>query len=34
MIARDIIVSFSIFSWLKYAKIFGRNLGHDAYGVK
>ena len=34
MIARDIIVSFCIFSQLKYARIFGRNLGHDTYGVK
>ena len=34
MIARDIIVSFSIFSWLKYARIFGRKLGHDTYGLK
>ena len=34
MIARYIIVSFCIDSQLKYAKIYGRNLGHDIYGVK
>ena len=33
MIARDII-NFWIFSELEYARIFGRNLGHDTYGVK
>ena len=34
MIAHDIIVSFCIFSKLKYAKTFGQNLGHDADGLK
>ena len=34
MIAHDIIVSFSILNQLKYARIFGRNLEHDTYGVK
>ena len=34
MIARDIIVSFCIPSQLKYARIFGKNLGHDTYEVK
>ena len=34
MIAREIIVSFSIFSLLKYGRIFGKNLEHDTYGVK
>ena len=29
MIAHDIIVSFSIFSQLKYDIIFGWSLGHD-----
>ena len=33
-IAREIIVSFRIFSLLKYDRIFGKNLGHDTYGVK
>ena len=32
MTARDITVS--IFSWLKYARIFGGNLGHDTFGGK
>ena len=30
MKARDIIVSFCIFSLLKYDRIFGKNLEHDA----
>ena len=34
MIAREIIVSFFIFSLLKYDRIFGKNLEHDTYGVK
>ena len=34
MIAQNIIVSFYIFSLLKYDKIFGKNLKHDNYGVK
>ena len=37
MIAHNIIVSFcifSLFSLLKYGKIFGKNLRHDNYGVK
>ena len=34
MIARKIIVSFFIFSLLKYDTIFGKNLEHDTYGVK
>ena len=34
MIARDIIVSFCIFSYLKYDGIFDRKLGHDTYRVK
>ena len=34
MIARDIIVTFCNFSELKYARIFGINLGHDTYRVK
>ena len=33
-LAHDIIVSFSIFSLLKYDRIFGKNLEHDTYGVK
>ena len=33
MIAHDIIVSFCTFSLLKYDRIFGKNLEHDAYGV-
>ena len=31
MIAKDIIASFYISSSLKYARIFGRNFGHDTY---
>ena len=34
MIAHNIIVSFCIFSLLKYDMIFGKNLEHDTYGVK
>ena len=34
MIARDIILSFHIFRLLKYDRIFGKNLAHDAHGVK
>ena len=34
MIARETIVSFCIFSLLKYDRIFGKNLEHDTYGVK
>ena len=34
MISHNIIVSFCIFSLLKYDKIFGKNLEHDTYGVK
>ena len=34
MIAREIIVSFFIFSLLKYDRIFGKNLEHGTYGVK
>ena len=34
MIAHNIIVSFCIFSLLKYDRIFGKNLEHDTYGVK
>ena len=34
MIARNIIVSFCIFSLLKYDRIFGKNLEDDTYGVK
>ena len=34
MITGDIIVSFCIFSELKYDEIFDRKLGHDTYGVK
>ena len=35
MIAHDIIASFYIFSLLKYNdRIFGKNLEHDAYGVR
>ena len=34
MIAHNIIVSFCIFSWPKYDRIFGKNLEHDTYGVK
>ena len=30
----DIIVSFYIFSLLKYDRIFGKSLEHDTYGVK
>ena len=31
MIARDINVSFYIFSLLKYDRIFGKSLEHDTY---
>ena len=34
MIARDIIVSFCIFSQLKHPRIFGKNLERNTYGVK
>ena len=34
MIAHDIIISFYIFSLLKYDRIFGKNLEYDTYGVK
>ena len=34
MIAREIIVSFCIFSLQKYDRIFGKNLVHDNYEVK
>ena len=34
MIAPKVIVSFYIFSLLKYDKIFGQNLEHDTYSVK
>ena len=34
MIARNFVVGFCIFSLLKYDRIFGKNLGHDTYGVK
>ena len=34
MIASDIIVSFYIFSLLKYDRIFCKKLEHDTYGVK
>ena len=34
MIAREIIVSFWIFSLLKYDRTFGKNLEDDTYGVK
>ena len=34
MIARDIIVSFCIFSQLKYNRIFGRDIGHNTFSVK
>ena len=34
MVAPDIIVSFYIFSLLKYDRIFNKKLRHDAYGVK
>ena len=33
-ISHNIIVSFRILSWLKYDRIFGKNLEHDTYGVK
>ena len=34
MVARDIVVSFCIFSLLKYNTIFDKNLERDTYGVK
>ena len=34
MTAHNIIVTFCIFSLLKYDMIFGKNLEHDTYGVK
>ena len=34
VIIHDNIVSFCIFSLLKYDRIFGKNLEHDTYGVK
>ena len=34
MIAHNIIVSFNTFKLIKYDRIFGENLEHDAYGVK
>ena len=34
MIPHNIIISFCIFSLLKYDRIFGKNLEHDTYGVK
>ena len=34
MIAHNSIVSFRIFSLLKYDRIFSKNLEHDTYGVK
>ena len=34
MKARKIIVSFCIFSLLKYDKIFGKNMEQETYGVK
>ena len=34
MIARKIIVSFCIFSLLKYDRIFVKSLEHDTYAVK
>ena len=34
MIGREIIVSFWIFSLLKYDRLFGKNLEHDTYVVK
>ena len=34
MIARDIIVSFCIFSLLNYDRISGKYLEHDTYVVK
>ena len=34
MIANNNIVSFCIFSLLKYDRIFGKNLEHDNYEVK
>ena len=34
MMARNIIVSFYIFSLLKYDRIFGKSLKHDTYGEK
>ena len=33
MIACEIIVSFCIFSLLKYDRIFGKHVVHDTYGV-
>ena len=34
VIAHDIIVSFYIFSLLKYGRIFGKSFEHDTCGVK
>ena len=34
MIAHNIVVSFCIFSLLKYDRIYVKNLEHDTYGVK
>ena len=34
MIAHNFIVSFCIFTLLKYDRIFGKNLEHGTYGVK
>ena len=34
MLGHDIIVSFSIFSLLKYDSIFSKKLEHDTYGVR
>ena len=34
MIPHNIIISFCIFSLLKYDRIFSKNLEHDTYGVK